>query len=159
MAATNGWDVLKTFICCSFLIIFIVILLANLNQPKTEVTNVSTPEILSSINDIVESNIYKEKLNTCPNVITEYATYLNSQKIQFVQGVPCPDTMTKKDGAVGDWSVCYPPGTLDAPPPQLLTDLGECNLTVTAAAPWTLVAKAPPNTLSTYMPEVSYVVI
>jgi len=160
MAATNGWDVLKMFCLCSFLIISIVILLANLNQPKCNVTNVSTPNILTSINDIVESNIYESQLSKCPNVVTEYATYLNSIKIQYAQGVQCPDpTMLSIDNAVGDWTVCYPPGTLAPPPQQLLTDLGECNLTVTAAAPWTLVQKAPPSTISTYVPDVSYMVI
>ena len=156
---TNGWDVLKIFCLCSFFVIISVIVLANVNN-KCNVTNVTTPNVLTSINDIVESNIYESQLKGCPNVITEYATYLNSVKIQYVKGAPCPDpTMLSKDKAVGDWTVCYPPGTLAPPPQQLLTDLGECNLTVTAAAPWTLVKKAPPSTLSTYTPEVSYVVI
>jgi hypothetical protein len=98
-------------------------------------------------------------LNFIPNTVTEYATYLNSLEIQFVQGSPCPDTMIGVDNAVGDWTACYPPGRLAPPPQQLLTDLGECNLTVTTAAPWILVQKAPPSTLSTYVPDVSYVVI
>jgi len=159
MASTNGWDVLKMFLCCSFLIVCIVILLANLNQPKCDITTISTPKLLTSINDIVESNIFADQMKSCPNTVTEYATYLNSIEIQFVQGSPCPATMIGVNNAVGDWTACYPPGNIAPPPQQLLTDLGECNLTVTSASPWTLVQKAPPSTLSTYVPEVSYLVI
>lgn len=173
---TNGWDVFKTFLCCSFLIILLVIILANVNQPKCSVT--SSPRILTSINDIVESKMYESRLKKCPTVVTEYATYLNTAQIQFYLGSPCPDPMMGVEKAVDDWTACYPPGGLPPAPQQLLTDLGECGLTVTAAAPWTLVPKssstpqtagptppqptpsaaAPLMSSSSYMPEITFMV-
>lgn len=183
--ATNGWDVVKVFLSGAFLIIFIVILLANLNQPKCNVTVTPEQNVLVTVNDIVESNIYGSQMSSCPGVVPEYATYLNSLNITFVLNTPCPQGSQSTANAVGDWTACYPSGQFTPPPQQLLADLAECGFTVTAASPWTLVpqssstgpsspqpvfpsvAQGPPPTgpavplmsSSSYVPDVSYMVV
>lgn len=186
MAATNGWDVLKVFLSGVFLIVSAVILLANLNQPKCNVTVTPDQNTLVTVNDIVESNIYGSQLSSCPGVVPEYATYLNSLNITFALNTPCPPLTSNTAKAVGDWTACYPPGQFGPPPQQLLTDLAECGFTITTAAPWALVPQssstpqtagsAPPQpvfpavaqgpalpgpmlTASSYMPDISYMVV
>lgn len=143
-AATNGWDVLKMFLSGVFLIVSIVILLANLNN-NCSVTVTPDQNVLVTVNDIVESNIYGSQLSSCLGVVPEYATYLNSLNITFALNTACPAQTQSTAKAVGDWTACYPPGQFAAPPPQLLTDLGECGFTITTAAPWALVPQSPPS--------------
>lgn len=170
------------FLCGVFLIAAMIVLFANFNQPKCNVTVAPEQNVLVTVNDIVESNIFGTQMSSCPNVVPEFATYLNSLSVIFSLNEPCPDGSQSTANAVGDWTACYPPGQLGPPPQQLLTDLGECGLTVTAAAPWSLVPVSPstPQTAgsappqpnvpavaqgtpligsSTYMPDVSYMVV
>ena len=164
MAATNGWDVLKIFCLCSFFIACVVILLANLNQPKCEVTVTPDQNTIVTVNDIIESKIYDTQFSACPGVISEYANYLNSLSITFSLNTPCPENTQSTSKAVGDWTACYPPGQFTPPPQQLMKDLAECSFTITTAAPWKPVVQnaatiSPIVNSSSYMPDVSYMVV
>lgn len=140
--ATTGWDVLKIFCSGVFIIVVMVILLANFNvpAPPPPTPEASPLTTLTSIIDIVNSKIYDKSFKNCPTVIPEYATYLKSFGTVFTQ-MTCPKGMAQISKAVGTWNFCYPSGTpIPFPPEQLKTDLNECGLKVTNQVPWALVS-------------------